>query len=79
MPQVTFNLTEAEYKAINWSVVSIEEYVRSKALKCVRRIVTQFSNYQPNKLSTAEREQIVLDTPLQTAAERRAAFEAETS
>ena len=68
--------SDAEVKALEWDIVSLQEwfdnFLHHKASRCIDRIVLEHSDKQPNKLSLAEKEQIVLDTPLKTAAERQA-------
>jgi len=72
--------SDAEKKALEWDIVDLQEwfdnFLHHKASRCIDRIVLEHSDKQPSKLTLAEKEQIVLNTPLKTAAERQAELEA---
>lgn len=81
MPQVTITFTEAQLKALGWDIVNIQEWAENallgKAEWCINQIVKQESVYQPQALPVAEKEQIVLDADIETAAQRQAKLEAQ--
>lgn len=83
MAQFIVTVSDAQLKALEWGIVDVQEWVNNalhnKARRCIDTIVEEHSEYQPKKLTVAQKEQIVLDTPLQTAAQKQAALEAKTS
>ena len=78
---VLASISEAGMKSLTWDIVDIPKWfgdaARNKIRMCTDQIVKKHSAYQPDKLTVAEKEQIVLDADIETAAQRQAKFEAE--
>ncbi len=76
MGQYTVTLTEAEEKALLTDMASIEGWlinaIHTKASRCMDRIILNNSDRQPSKLSSRDREQIVMSTDILSAVERDA-------
>ena len=81
MPDFMVSVSDTQLKALESDIIDvqgwIENVLHNKARKCINRIVKKHSVYQTEKLSAAEKEQIVLNAEIETAAERQAKFEAE--
>lgn len=67
----TVNLSRAEAKAFQahlGDTATIQDWVQNavsmKARKCMDRVILQFSDKQPGKITKAERETIVTDADL---------------
>jgi hypothetical protein len=75
-----FDLTDAEVKALRWDIVDLKEWgknaLKNKARQCIDRIVEDVTDKRAVQIGTVEKEQIVLDANIKTAAERQAEFEA---
>jgi len=69
-------------KALEWGIVDVQEWVQNaitaKATKVTDRLIRQYTNYNPEKLSQAERESEIRAMTIKTAAERNAEFEEES-
>lgn len=80
MSQFTVTVSVAQQKALEWDIKDIQEWVdnalHNKARQCIDLIVKEHSDYQPDKLTVAQKEQIVTDANIQSTAKRQAAFEA---
>lgn len=74
MGQYTVELTPEEEKALLTDMTSIFEWINTaihhKARKCMDKIILEYSDMQPDKLSSVERAQIIRDAQVITAIER---------
>lgn len=74
--QYTVDLTTEEEKALLSDMISISDWINNaihnKARQMIDRVVLEHSDKQPNKISKAEKLQIVRDAVIETAAERNA-------
>lgn len=65
MPDITLSLTDDQYKAVKYFIQDPEAWIRHvlihKANRCIDRIVTRESTYNPDKLSIEDKIQIVKD------------------
>ena len=70
----SFTLTDGQVKAINVEFMDITEYVKNmltmKALEQAYKIVLEYSDKNPKKLTQAELDQIVMDSKVLLASER---------
>lgn len=76
-----FTLTDEEVKALETNMVSIYEWIKNaifnKARVVTNQIILEKTNYNPKKLSVAEKGLIIKDLTLETAVARNARIEAE--
>ncbi len=81
MKQFTIKLNDAEKKALLTDMVSIQEWVdnviHNKARQCIDKIIKDTTDKQPNKMSVSEKQQIVINTQIESAAERNTRLEAD--
>lgn len=68
MPDITITLTQAEYDSMTVMSVTPEEWaihaVKNKASAMMNKLVTDHSDKQAEKITTAEKETIVLGIDL---------------
>ena len=80
MAEYTVTLSEEEEKALSVELVSVQAWlenaIHNKARKCINRVVEEYSDKQPTKISEADKKQIVRDANVETVAERSAIAEA---
>jgi len=78
MPKFTVDLTDAEVKAMEIVVPDVAEWItnaaKGKANKCVERAIIEhdLSNTRPEKLTTEQKEQIILAATVPKRKERDA-------
>ena len=78
---IIIELTEAQYKAAAYDCYSVEEWVKNaienKARQQTDIIVLETTDKNPKKISKTEKENIVKNAVIKSAAVRQAEFEAE--
>ena len=79
--QVIVMISEAQKKAIEYTAVSLQGWVdnalHEKARHSMNLIIKEHTAYNPDRLTDEEKEQIVLDADIETAAQRQARHDAE--
>ena len=79
MGQYTVTLSAEEEKALLTDMISIQEWldnaIHNKARQCIDAILWEYSNRNPNKMSSGEKGQLITSLALETAAERQAKSE----
>lgn len=79
MPQYTITLTDEQLKALETDIVDIQEWIDNavnvKANKVTDRLILENTEYNPNKLDQATRDQLIRDMTVETAAEKNAKLE----
>ena len=82
MTEYTVSLPPEEEKALLTDIISIQDWlenaIHEKARRCIDRILLEYSNRNPNKMSPSEKGQLLAALSLKTAAERQAELEAES-
>jgi len=77
----SFTLTNEEEKALLTDMVDIAEWVenllRNKARQVMDRIVEEYTEYNPRRLTPEKKREIIKPLRLKTAKERNAEIEAE--
>ena len=72
---IIVNLSEEEYKALTTEVIDVDEYcsnlVHNRARKAIDKVVLEYSDYQPEKLSSYDKYSIVRNANVKTAVERQ--------
>lgn len=80
MQTYVVEVSDEQAKAVSIEIIDFQEWLQNvaivKANQCMDKIIFAQSDKQPNKISEKEREQIVKDAVIKTAAEARAEFEA---
>ena len=63
MPDITVTVTNAQYKAISHFIPNpqkwVEDALRNKIIRCMERAVVEFTNLNPEKLTNAEKIDII--------------------
>lgn len=71
----TVELSDAEAKAFTAEVISTEDWINNlvhdKARKCIDAVVLEYSDKQPDKLSLSDKNTIVNNADIVTAAEKQ--------
>ncbi|MBA7697920.1 hypothetical protein ES703_106592 [subsurface metagenome] len=79
MRSYTVKLSAEEEKALLIDMISIQEWldnvIHNKARQCIDRVVLEYSDKQPAKLSMQQKLAIVKVAKVKSAAERQAEFE----
>lgn len=79
MAQYTITISDEEEKALLTDMISIQTWIdnaiHNKARQCIDKIIEDYSDKQPKKISMVERNQIVRKAKVKTAAERNAESE----
>lgn len=74
MKQYTVTLSNEEEKALLVDVVSIQEWldnaIHNKARQCIDKVVREYSDKQPSKITNQEKNLIVRAAKVETAIER---------
>lgn len=72
---ITITLTDEEYKAMQVLAETPEEWVQhaatNKAQKMIERLVSDYSELQPDKASVAEKKKIIKDIDIVKEREKR--------
>lgn len=75
-------LTEEEEKALLTDIASVQDWlnnaIHNKARQCIDKVVEQYSDKQPKKLTEVEKYKIVRETNVKSAADRQRELEART-
>jgi len=81
MKEYIVELTPEEEKALLTDMISIQAWINNaihnKARQCIDRVVEGSSEFQPSKISKAQKLQIIRDAKIKTAVERQAELAAE--
>ena len=79
MPRYIIDISDEEEKAMLAGMVDIRlwisNFVHNKARKDIDRAVLEYSEFQPDKITPAQRLQTIRDADIKTAAEKNAEFE----
>ena len=78
MPQYIVEINDVEEKALSTVMISIQEWVdnaiHNRARKAINTIVEEVTDKQASKLSIEEKQIIVRDAVIETAAEKQAKY-----
>jgi len=80
MGEYTVTLSQEQEKALLTEMVSIQDWlanaIQNKARQCIDKVVEEYSDKQPSKISVQAKLQIVRDANVKTGAQKNAEFEA---
>jgi len=81
MPQFTVTISEDEFKALEWDIVDVQEWIQNaiseKARRTMDTLLEQRTNLNYKRASKAEKEAEVGRMDLETAKERNKRLEKE--
>lgn len=81
MSDYTVKISDEEEKALLTDMISIQDWlnntIHQKARMCMEDVVCNYSDKNPKKISSVERDQIIRDAQVETAMEKNVREEAE--
>jgi hypothetical protein len=75
--EITIVFSDEEWKAMSAILVSPEQWVndvaKNKAKQCIDRVISEYTDRQPNKLVPEDKQSMIANIKLSTRAEKEAA------
>lgn len=82
MPNITVAIPDEVFKILEWDIYEVQEWLQNaiseKARRLIDRVVEQHTAYNPNRLTTPQKTEIIQGLNLESAKERTDRMERET-